>query len=54
VEQFRAIAGFFESSLGALVGRALEDGIRWTFGVDLSFVRSATTATQPEPVLAVA
>jgi hypothetical protein len=54
VEQFRAIAGFFESSLGALVGRAFEDGLRWASGVDLSFVRGATTATQPEPVLAVA
>jgi len=40
VEQFRAIVAFFESALGSLVGRTLEDGIRWASGVDLAFVRS--------------
>jgi hypothetical protein len=33
---------------------ALEDRIPRAFGVDLPFVRRATTATEPEPVLAVA
>jgi hypothetical protein len=44
VQQFRAIAGFFESSLGSLVGGALEAAIRAATDVDLAFVRARTRA----------
>jgi hypothetical protein len=52
VEQFRTIVAFFETGLGSLVGRALEDGIRWASGVDLAFVRARGDTASPEPALA--
>ena len=45
VTQFRAIAGFFESGLGAALGNAVERVVRHTTGVDLGFVRAAGRPT---------
>lgn len=52
VEQFRAIATFFESTVGASIGRALEDGIRWATGIDLSFVRAGVQPAVSELAVA--
>ena len=41
VEQWRAIAGFFETPFGAGVGSAVEELLRRATGVDLAFVRAA-------------
>jgi hypothetical protein len=41
VEQWRAIAGFFETPLGETLGTALEDLVRRTSGIDFAFVRAA-------------
>ena len=41
VEQWRAIAGFFDTPVGGAIGTALEELLRRTTGVDLSFVRAA-------------
>ena len=43
VEQFRSVVGFFEGAAGALLGTALERVIRVTSGVDLGFVRAASS-----------
>ena len=40
VQQWQAIVGFFESTVGGGVGAVLEDAIRRAFGVDLAFVRA--------------
>lgn len=46
VEQFRAVAAFFETRLGSLVGAGLEAAFRHAAGVDFGFVRAA--AAGPE------
>ena len=43
VEQFRSIAGVFETPAGALVGQALQAGIRWLTGIDFAFVRAGSS-----------
>lgn len=41
VEQFRALVGLLETSLGAAIGGALESVVRRAFGVDFAFVHAA-------------
>jgi len=43
VAQFRSVVAFLETTAGALLGDALERAIRFTSGIDLGFVRAAST-----------
>lgn len=43
VEQFRSVVGFLETSVGTLVGGALEQVVRSLSGIDFGFVRAASS-----------
>ena len=57
VEQFRTVAALVETPVGAMVGHALEAGIRLASGIDFAFVRAGAhraAAGPGEPAAAVA
>jgi hypothetical protein len=45
VREFKSLVGFFESAVGAWIGAGIETVIRALSGVDLGFIRAASTAS---------